>query len=88
MFFNLTSAHVSLCLPCPSSPAVLSLQCYVCSSSATNEECNNNTQECQAPLDTCMTTVDTLGNNESNKCFIKGNYDERFGALTVQLIKM
>ncbi|XP_044063877.1 prostate stem cell antigen-like [Siniperca chuatsi] len=40
---------------------VLSLECYVCSSSATNEECNRNTQECQAPLDTCMTAVDTLG---------------------------
>nr|XP_046254439.1 prostate stem cell antigen-like [Scatophagus argus] len=40
---------------------VLSLDCYVCSSSATNEECNENTQECRVPLDTCMTTVDTLG---------------------------
>ncbi|XP_070823260.1 ly6/PLAUR domain-containing protein 2-like [Chaetodon trifascialis] len=40
---------------------VLSLECYVCSSSATNEECNTNTQECQAPLDTCMTTIDILG---------------------------
>ncbi|XP_069549356.1 ly6/PLAUR domain-containing protein 2-like [Brachyistius frenatus] len=40
---------------------VLSLECYVCSSSATNEECNKNTQECQAPLGTCMTAVDTLG---------------------------
>uniref|UniRef100_A0A3B4UV42 Prostate stem cell antigen-like n=1 Tax=Seriola dumerili TaxID=41447 RepID=A0A3B4UV42_SERDU len=40
---------------------VLSLECYVCSSSATNEECNRNTQECQTPLDTCMTVVDTLG---------------------------
>ncbi|XP_061572444.1 prostate stem cell antigen-like [Cololabis saira] len=42
------------------SPA-LPLKCYVCSSSATNEECNLTTQECQQPLDTCMTTVDTLG---------------------------
>ncbi|KAM8735427.1 uncharacterized protein AB9X84_023882 [Acanthopagrus schlegelii] len=42
------------------SPA-LSLECYVCSSSATNEECNANTQVCQAPLDTCMTAVDILG---------------------------
>ncbi|KAM9783296.1 uncharacterized protein ACB057_015611 [Neosynchiropus ocellatus] len=40
---------------------VLPLQCYVCSSSATNEACNANTQECTAPLDTCMTIVDTLG---------------------------
>lgn len=42
------------------SPA-LSLDCYVCSSSPTNEACNQNTQECQAPLDTCMTTIDILG---------------------------
>ncbi|TNN80008.1 Prostate stem cell antigen [Liparis tanakae] len=42
----------------------LSLTCYVCSSSATNAECNNNntTQVCQAPQDICMTIVDTLGN--------------------------
>ncbi|KAM4580264.1 uncharacterized protein PAE49_005183 [Odontesthes bonariensis] len=40
---------------------VLSLKCYVCSSSTTNEECNQNSQECQQPLDTCMTIVDTLG---------------------------
>uniref|UniRef100_A0A3P8T469 UPAR/Ly6 domain-containing protein n=1 Tax=Amphiprion percula TaxID=161767 RepID=A0A3P8T469_AMPPE len=39
--------------------AVLSLDCYVCSSSATNEECNQSTQECQLPLDTCMTVIDT-----------------------------
>ncbi|XP_071324541.1 prostate stem cell antigen-like [Trachinotus anak] len=49
------------------SPA-LSLECYVCSSSSTNEECNTNTQECQAPLDTCMTIVDTLG---STKAIVK-----------------
>ncbi|XP_018541548.1 prostate stem cell antigen [Lates calcarifer] len=42
------------------SPA-LSLECYVCSAATTNEECNQNTQKCQAPLDTCMTVVDTLG---------------------------
>ncbi|XP_070767847.1 prostate stem cell antigen-like [Enoplosus armatus] len=46
-------------------PPALSLQCYVCSSSATNEECNNNTQECQTPLDTCMTVVDTLGTSKA-----------------------
>ncbi|XP_011603803.2 lymphocyte antigen 6D [Takifugu rubripes] len=46
------------------SPA-LSLKCYVCSSSTTNEECNNNTQECQAPVDMCMTVVDTLGSAKS-----------------------
>jgi len=42
----------------------LSLMCYVCSSSATNEECNNNntTQVCQPPQDICMTIVDTSGN--------------------------
>ncbi|KAM9851647.1 uncharacterized protein ACBR49_004802 [Aulostomus maculatus] len=40
---------------------VLSLKCYVCSSSTTNEECNQNSEECQAPLDTCMTVVDILG---------------------------
>eukprot|EP00064_Thunnus_orientalis_P011641 superscaffoldBa00001698_g11672 len=40
---------------------VLSLECYVCSSSATNEECNMSTQTCQSLLDTCMTIVDTLG---------------------------
>ncbi|KAM8826182.1 uncharacterized protein ACB058_019568 isoform 1-T1 [Synchiropus picturatus] len=40
---------------------VLPLQCYVCSSSTTNEACNANTQECTPPLDTCMTIVDTLG---------------------------
>ncbi|CAG6015816.1 unnamed protein product [Menidia menidia] len=42
------------------SPA-LSLECYVCSSSTSNEDCNQSTQECQQPLDTCMTIVDTLG---------------------------
>ncbi|XP_017265506.1 urinary protein 2 [Kryptolebias marmoratus] len=42
------------------SPAT-SLQCYVCSSSATNAECNQGSQECQSPHDTCMTIVDTLG---------------------------
>lgn len=42
------------------SPAT-SLKCYVCSSSTTNEECNQNNQDCQQPLDTCMTIVDTLG---------------------------
>ncbi|KAM4633815.1 uncharacterized protein ACJ7VT_021448 [Polymixia lowei] len=41
---------------------VLSLNCYVCSSSPTNEQCNRNNQTCQAPLDTCMTIIDTLGN--------------------------
>ncbi|TMS10668.1 hypothetical protein E3U43_019661 [Larimichthys crocea] len=40
---------------------VLSLECFVCSSSPTNEACNQNTQVCQAPLDTCMTIVDILG---------------------------
>ncbi|XP_054637438.1 prostate stem cell antigen-like [Dunckerocampus dactyliophorus] len=48
---------VFLCLFSP----VLSLDCYVCSSSLSNDECNANTQQCQQPLDTCMTVVDTLG---------------------------
>lgn len=46
--------------------AVTSLKCYVCSSSATNALCNQNNQQCQAPLDTCMTVVDTLGNFHSS----------------------
>lgn len=44
--------------------AALSLECYVCSAATTNEECNQNTQKCQAPLDTCMTVVDTLGKRD------------------------
>lgn len=44
-------------------PEALSLKCYVCVSSTTNEECNKNTQECQAPVDMCMTVVDTLGDS-------------------------
>ncbi|XP_051263853.1 lymphocyte antigen 6D [Dicentrarchus labrax] len=44
---------------------VWSLECYVCTSSATNEECNNNTQECQALLDTCMTVIDTFGTSKA-----------------------
>ncbi|XP_008321650.1 prostate stem cell antigen-like [Cynoglossus semilaevis] len=39
----------------------LSLECYVCSSSTTNEQCNSNTAECETPLDTCMTSIDILG---------------------------
>ncbi|XP_056141952.1 urinary protein 2-like [Lampris incognitus] len=46
-------------------PTVLSLRCYVCSSSPTNEECNQNNQTCQAPLDTCMTIVDSFGNQKA-----------------------
>uniref|UniRef100_A0A668AGQ7 UPAR/Ly6 domain-containing protein n=1 Tax=Myripristis murdjan TaxID=586833 RepID=A0A668AGQ7_9TELE len=38
----------------------VSLQCYVCSSSPTNDECNQNSQSCQLPLDMCMTTVDKI----------------------------
>ncbi|KAI1885712.1 hypothetical protein AGOR_G00206640 [Albula goreensis] len=41
--------------------SVDALECYVCSSTTTNEMCNENTKSCQAPLDTCMTTVDTVG---------------------------
>ncbi|XP_053486903.1 ly6/PLAUR domain-containing protein 6 [Ictalurus furcatus] len=41
--------------------SVYSLKCYVCSSTPSNEYCNRNAEECRAPLDTCMTTVDILG---------------------------
>uniref|UniRef100_A0A8C2Q7P2 UPAR/Ly6 domain-containing protein n=1 Tax=Cyprinus carpio TaxID=7962 RepID=A0A8C2Q7P2_CYPCA len=41
--------------------AVNALKCYVCGSATTNQECNKSEQDCQAPLDTCMTTVGTLG---------------------------
>uniref|UniRef100_A0A671P7Q7 UPAR/Ly6 domain-containing protein n=1 Tax=Sinocyclocheilus anshuiensis TaxID=1608454 RepID=A0A671P7Q7_9TELE len=37
--------------------AVNALKCYVCGSATSNQECNKNLQDCQAPLDTCMTTV-------------------------------
>ncbi|XP_028821711.1 prostate stem cell antigen-like [Denticeps clupeoides] len=37
------------------------LKCYVCSASTTNAGCTQNTQDCSPPLDTCMTTVDTMG---------------------------
>ncbi|XP_034729343.1 CD59 glycoprotein-like [Etheostoma cragini] len=48
---------------------VLSLDCYVCRSSPTNDVCNsNNNQTCQPPLDTCMTTVSILG---SEKAIVK-----------------
>ncbi|KAG9345019.1 hypothetical protein JZ751_009559 [Albula glossodonta] len=33
--------------------SVDALECYVCSSTTTNEVCNENTKSCQAPLDTC-----------------------------------
>ncbi|XP_066571934.1 prostate stem cell antigen-like isoform X2 [Amia ocellicauda] len=39
----------------------VSLQCYSCVSTTTNDLCNANTQVCQAPLNTCMTTVATSG---------------------------
>ncbi|CAB1456563.1 unnamed protein product [Pleuronectes platessa] len=42
-------------------PPALALECYVCSASSTNEQCNQNSQDCQSPLDTCMTSVDTEG---------------------------
>lgn len=84
--FNLTSNHASLFFALFLVAAVLSLDCYVCGSSATNDECNNNNQTCQAPLDTCMTTIDILGNNENTtpllkniknlykKCLTEGNF--------------
>lgn len=46
----------------------LSLECYVCSSSTTNDACNQNTQECQPVHNTCMTTIDILG---SSKAIVK-----------------
>ncbi|XP_068591787.1 prostate stem cell antigen-like [Cebidichthys violaceus] len=44
-------------------PPGLSLTCYSCTSATTNVICNGNnvTQECQAPLDICMTSIDVLG---------------------------
>lgn len=33
----------------------------MCASTTSNQECNKNLQDCQAPMDTCMTTVGTLG---------------------------
>ncbi|XP_026226708.1 prostate stem cell antigen [Anabas testudineus] len=54
MFFSLLSLSLLF-------SSALSLTCYVCSSSSTNDECNKNTQDCQVPLTTCMTVVDTLG---------------------------
>ncbi|KAL7874347.1 hypothetical protein SRHO_G00053170 [Serrasalmus rhombeus] len=41
--------------------AVNTLKCYVCSSTVSNEYCNSNSEDCQAPLDTCMTTVSISG---------------------------
>ncbi|KAG9276540.1 lymphocyte antigen 6E-like [Astyanax mexicanus] len=41
--------------------SVNSLKCYVCSSTDSNEYCNSNSEECQAPLDTCMTTLSISG---------------------------
>lgn len=50
---------------------MVSLKCYVCSSSTTNEECNKNTQECQVPVDMCMTVIDTLGNYSNAGLLLK-----------------
>ncbi|KAK7887224.1 hypothetical protein WMY93_026845 [Mugilogobius chulae] len=44
------------------------LDCYVCSSATTNEACNQNSQQCQAVHDTCMTTVDIAG---ASKAIVK-----------------
>jgi len=41
--------------------AVSALKCYMCGSVTSNQDCNKNSQDCQAPLDTCMTTVGTKG---------------------------
>ncbi|KAI7806387.1 prostate stem cell antigen-like [Triplophysa rosa] len=41
--------------------SVNTLKCYICSSKTTNDECNLNSEECQAPFDACMTTVAKLG---------------------------
>nr|XP_015212892.1 PREDICTED: prostate stem cell antigen-like [Lepisosteus oculatus] len=53
---------VPLLVVCLDVTSVVALDCYVCPSTSTNEDCNKNTQSCQAPLDTCMTTVVTSGN--------------------------
>ncbi|KAI1901581.1 hypothetical protein AGOR_G00035880 [Albula goreensis] len=52
---------LTLLFTCIFFSSVHTLKCYVCSSTTTNENCNQETKSCQAPLDTCMTTVDTLG---------------------------
>ncbi|KAG1940095.1 ly6/PLAUR domain-containing protein 2-like [Pimephales promelas] len=41
--------------------SVSALKCYMCGSVTSNQDCNKNSQDCQAPLDTCMTTVGTKG---------------------------
>ncbi|XP_051577332.1 prostate stem cell antigen-like [Myxocyprinus asiaticus] len=41
--------------------SVNTLTCYVCGSVTSNDECNKSSMDCQAPFDTCMTTVATLG---------------------------
>lgn len=46
----------------------LCLECYTCSSTTTNDLCNQNTQQCQPVHDTCMTTIDILG---SSKAIVK-----------------
>ncbi|XP_056618747.1 prostate stem cell antigen-like [Triplophysa dalaica] len=41
--------------------SVNTLKCYICGSKTTNDECNMNSEDCQAPFDACMTTVAKLG---------------------------
>ncbi|KAJ8386811.1 hypothetical protein AAFF_G00166060 [Aldrovandia affinis] len=53
--------RTAILLFCICSSSVHALKCFVCSSTTTNERCNQEPKSCQAPLDTCMTTVDTLG---------------------------
>ncbi|XP_036441127.1 prostate stem cell antigen-like [Colossoma macropomum] len=45
--------------------SVNTLKCYVCSSTVSNEHCNHNSEDCQAPLDTCMTTVSISGDKKA-----------------------
>ncbi|XP_076137252.1 prostate stem cell antigen-like [Alosa pseudoharengus] len=40
--------------------SVDTLKCYVCSATNSNEQCNQNSQDCNPPLDTCMSTIDTM----------------------------
>ncbi|XP_035018783.1 prostate stem cell antigen [Hippoglossus stenolepis] len=46
-------------------PPALALKCYMCTASTTNEQCNQNTQDCQSPQDTCVTLVAILGGDKA-----------------------
>ncbi|KAI4871283.1 hypothetical protein NFI96_019813 [Prochilodus magdalenae] len=57
--------YVSQISKLPVCISVSSLKCYICSSTASNEYCNSNSEDCQAPLDTCMTTVSISGESKA-----------------------